>query len=177
MNRILALLLVACWGGALQAQTVIHYREGERVEPEQVRQILDMPSSTVRSRSIRLLDDAPEKPAPAVPAALSLPVQFDFDSADILPSARPQLDALAEGIKLLAPGRSVVIEGHTDATGGDAYNLELSRQRAKAVKEYLVRVHGIEAQRLRDIGVGKRNPIAGTDPFGAENRRVQFHGG
>ncbi len=176
MNRILVLLLAACWGGAVQAQAVIHYREGERVEPEQVRQILDTPS-TVRTRSIRLLADAPEQPAAEGAAALSLPVRFDFDSADILPSARPQLDALAEGIKLLAPGRNVVIEGHTDATGGDAYNLELSRQRAKAVKEYLVRVHGIEARRLRDVGVGKRSPIAGADPFGAENRRVQFHGG
>ncbi len=176
MNRLFVLLLAACWGGALQAQTVIHYREGERVEPEQVRQILEAPSS-VRTRSIRLLADTPEKPASASPAALSLPVRFDFDSADILPSARPQLDALAEGIKLLPPGSRVVIEGHTDATGGDEYNLELSRQRAKAVKAYLVRVHGIEARRLRDVGAGKRDPIAGTDPFGAENRRVQFHGG
>jgi outer membrane protein OmpA-like peptidoglycan-associated protein len=104
-------------------------------------------------------------------------VRFEFDSADILPSARPQLDALAEGIKLLPPGRNVVIEGHTDATGNDEYNLQLSRRRASAVKDYLVRQHGIDARRLREVGLGKQNPISGADPFGAENRRVQFQGG
>lgn len=176
MNRLTVLLLAAFCGAAVQAQTVIHYREGERVEPEQVRQILDAPA-TMRTRSIRLLADAPEAPASSGTAALSLPVRFEFGSADILPTARPQLDALAEGIKLLPPGRRIVIEGHTDATGGDEYNLELSRQRARAVKDYLVRVHGIDAQRLRDIGLGKRSPIAGADPYGAENRRVQFQGG
>lgn len=109
-------------------------------------------------------------------SALSLPVRFAFDSADILPPARAQLDALAKGIKLLPPDRMVTVEGHTDAVGTDAYNLELSRARAQAVRDYLVQQHGIEATRLKTAGLGEERPIEGTDPYAAENRRVQFRG-
>lgn len=172
---------------AAMAQTTLHYREGQRVDPQDVRQILstDAPPRG-RTRSIRLLGDEPAAAAVArvgaavdeAPAsALSLPVHFEFDSAAILPEARGQLDALAEGIRLLPPERRVVIEGHTDASGDDAYNRQLSLRRAAAVKHYLVRQHGIDPRRLRDTGLGERQPIDGLDPLAAENRRVQFRGG
>jgi outer membrane protein OmpA-like peptidoglycan-associated protein len=108
--------------------------------------------------------------------ALSLPVRFAFDSAEILPAARTQLDALAQGIKLLPPGSIVTVEGHTDAVGSDAYNLELSEARARAVRDFLVQRHGIAPARLKTVGFGKKRPIEGTDPYAAVNRRVQFHG-
>ena len=158
----------------------------------------------MKMRSIRLLDDASSAPAAqpqqvaaatqiaaAAPAdsgageppvarsrvsALSLPVQFAFDSAEILPSARHQLDALAEGIRLLPAVQSVVIEGHTDAAGPELYNEQLSQRRAYAVKRYLVAAHGIDPARLRAVGMGEYAPLAGRDPYAAENRRVQFRG-
>lgn len=110
-------------------------------------------------------------------SALALGVQFAFDSADILPSARAQLDALAEGIKMLAPGQRVTIEGHTDASGSGDYNLSLSERRAISVKQYLIEVHGIGGARLQTIGLGETKPLNSSDPFAVENRRVQFHGG
>lgn len=160
----------------------LHYREGQRIDPQQVHQILSAGTAARgRTRSIRLLDGdaaAPsEAAAAAAPSALSAPVQFEFDSSLILPQAREQLDAIAEGIKLLPSGRAVVIEGHTDAAGSEDYNQQLSRRRAAAVKLYLAQHHGIALQRLRDIGVGERQPIEGLDPLAAENRRVQFRGG
>lgn len=174
MKRALALFgLAALVSLGAAAQTTLHFREGQRVDPQEVREILEQGGGT--TRSIRVLGDEPA--AQPAPAALSLPVQFEFDSATILPSARGQLDALAEGIRLLPPGRRVVIEGHTDATGSDDYNQSLSQRRALAVKQYLVQTHGIEARRLQEVGVGKRRPIDGADPFAAENRRVQFRGG
>ena len=109
-------------------------------------------------------------------AALSLPVHFAFGSADILPAAGTQLDALADGIKLLPPNSIVTVEGHTDASGSDAYNLELSRVRARAVRDYLVQHNGIEAARLKTVGYGESRPIEGSDPYAALNRRVQFRG-
>jgi outer membrane protein OmpA-like peptidoglycan-associated protein len=163
--------------------STLHYREGQRIDPQQVRQILstDAPARG-RTRSIRLLDGdagttvpAPEESTP--PSALSAPIQFEFDSTAILPEARGQLDAIAEGIKLLPPGRQVVIEGHTDAVGSDDYNQQLSRRRAAAVKQYLAQRHGIAPQRLREMGLGERQPIDGLDPFAPDNRRVQFRGG
>src|SRR5262245_427569 len=106
MIRTLALLgviaLAACDAGA---QTTLYYREGQRIDPQEVMQILDNVHPPSRAtRSIRLLNDAPsEQQAQAepksAPSALSLPVQFEFDSATISYTARDQLDALAEGIK------------------------------------------------------------------------------
>lgn len=109
-------------------------------------------------------------------AALSLPVQFNFDSADILPAARPQLDALAEGIRRLGADKRVVIEGHTDAAGSDTYNESLSLRRAQAVKRYLVAMHRIDPARLQALGLGEYAPLPGIDPHAGKNRRVQFRG-
>ncbi|HSW19442.1 MAG TPA: OmpA family protein [Ramlibacter sp.] len=177
------------------AEKVVVYREGQLVKPQDVADVLG------RTRSIQLLDDEPAAPAitrvaavslknantssrapapregsKAGASALSLPVRFAFDSADILPAARTQLDALAEGIKMLAPQRVVTIEGHTDAVGSDAYNLELSRVRAHAVRDYLVQRHGIDAARLKTFAYGEGRPIEDADPNAAINRRVQFRG-
>lgn len=166
------------------AQSAVHYREGQRVDPLDVAHILGSAAAAPRmkTRSIRLLDNDTAQNAAAAtpdagPSALSLPVRFAFDSAAIAPEARPQLDALATGIKMLPAAQPVLIEGHTDATGSDAYNQQLSERRAQTVKRYLVQVHGIAASRLHTAGVGKSEPIEGSDPFAPENRRVQFRGG
>ena len=202
---LLANLLLALAAGAATAQDVRQYRAGDAVDPREVAAILGQSqpgAPAMKMRSLRLLDDAAPTPqsqllvqstqagaaAPiayataAAPArqpresALSLPVQFAFDSADILVSARHQLDALAEGIRMLPALQSVVIEGHTDAAGTDLYNEQLSQRRAHAVKRYLVAAHGIEPARLRAVGMGEYAPLAGRDPHAGENRRVQFRG-
>ena len=197
---LLANLLLAFAAGSATAQDVRLYRAGDAVDPREVATILGQPAAApaMKMRSIRLLDDAPsaqtvqpqqvaavatgdasgsERPvARARVSALSLPVQFAFDSANILPAARQQLDALAEGIRMLPAIQSIVIEGHTDATGSDAYNEVLSQRRAIAVKRYLVASHGIDPMRLRAVGLGDYVPLPGRDPHAAENRRVQFRG-
>lgn len=203
MTRYLSTLALALAAALLtpqvKAEKVVIYREGQLVNPQDVASVLG------KTRSIRLLDDpAPaasakytavaaaslaktsarvSAAAPVAPddsnadaSALSLPVRFAFGSADILPAARTQLDALAEGIKLLAPDSTVTVEGHTDAVGSDAYNLALSRVRARAVREYLVQHHDIDASRLKTVGYGENRPIEGADPYAALNRRVQFRG-
>ncbi len=176
IRTIAALAFTAFASFAATAQTTIHYREGQQVIAGDVARILN--AKAPKTRSLRLLDETTPATAPEpVPAALSLPVRFAFASAEISPTARPQLDALAEGIKLLPSGQPVFIEGHTDAVGSAEFNLLLSHRRAQAVKEYLVRVHGIDGYRLREAGFGKGQPIAGLDPFAAENRRVEFRGG
>jgi len=105
--------------------------------------------------------------------AVGLPVEFAFNSAEILPENEPQLDAVAQGIKM-TNGLSVVVEGHTDAYGSEPYNEQLSLLRADAVKRYLVQRHGISPARLVVQGVGESAPLNPADPFAAENRRVQF---
>jgi outer membrane protein OmpA-like peptidoglycan-associated protein len=180
-RQLLAPLMLALAAGSALAQDVRLYRPGEAVDPQDVAAILAAPQAPapgMKMRSLRLLDDAPS--AQATPtaerraSALALPVQFAFDSADILPSARQQLDALAEGIRLLPEIQSVVIEGHTDAAGPDTYNEQLSQRRASAVKRYLITTHQIDPKRLRPVGVGESAPLSGRDPLASANRRVQF---
>jgi outer membrane protein OmpA-like peptidoglycan-associated protein len=179
LPTVAALLLSAAATLAAEAGDVKVFRSSEAVDPGEVARILDR-SAPIKMRSLRLLDDGPAAAVVAAdaarPAALSLPVPFAFDSADILPQAKPQLDAIAAGIRLLPATQKVVIEGHTDALGSDQYNDELSQRRAQSVRRYLVATHGIEAARLQAVGLGEHNPLPGRSAQAGENRRVQFRG-
>ena len=75
-----------------------------------------------------------------------------------------------------APDMRLRIEGHTDSEGGEATNLELSRERAVAVRKYLVK-EGIDPERLIASGFGETRPIdTNRTPRGRSvNRRVEFH--
>ena len=67
------------------------------------------------------------------------------------------------------------IEGHCSYEGTDEYNLDLSMRRANSVKKYLV-AHGINPDKLRIEGFGKRRPLASNDTEEGRviNRRVEF---
>jgi len=65
-----------------------------------------------------------------------------------------------------------VIEGHTDAVGARAYNIELSRMRAQAVKDFLVNEMAVDASRLEVVGKGSAEPANRRNPYASENRRV-----
>jgi OmpA-OmpF porin, OOP family len=183
-HLLIAVLLVGLAAASAMAQSTLHFREGQHVDPDEVASILSNAGRPVlRTRSIRLLPGDSghgagpvEIAATPMPSGLSLPVQFAFDSAEILPAARDQLDALAAGILRLPRERGVMIEGHTDASGTAEYNQQLSRRRAAAVRAYLVSEWGIDAPRLRIAGYGEDRPIAGSDPFEGRNRRVEFRG-
>ncbi|WP_431855727.1 OmpA family protein [Azospirillum sp.] len=120
---------------------------------------------------------APAAPAPAtvVERTAAFLINFDFGSARIRPESQAVLDRVAA--VMAAPGAETVrfrIVGHTDDVGSDAGNLELSRRRAAAVKDYLVRVRRIAAARLDAAGMGKRALIDQANPRSPENRRVEI---
>jgi len=174
-----ALMISAAASLVAQAGEVKVFGRAETVNPTEVAHILDR-SPPIKWRSLRLLDDSAAAAAVASqaarPQALSLPVPFAFDSADILPSAKAQLDAIAAGIRMLPANQRVVIEGHTDAIGAEQYNEELSQRRAQSVRRYLVATQGIEGSRLQAVGLGEHDPLPGRSPQAGENRRVQFRG-
>lgn len=184
MLKMTTAVFVACLAVNAFAAGVHQFRPGERIDPREVAHILGpakgptpIPAG-VKWRSVRLTGDAaPADPAPKRASGLALQVQFAFGSANIQPEARGQLDAVAEGIRMLPSEQSIVIEGHTDAVGSEAYNMQLSTRRAMAVKQYLVQLHGIEAARLRTAGFGEYRLINEQDPTAGENRRVEFRGG
>jgi len=101
-------------------------------------------------------------------------VFFETDSAELTPAARRDLARLATYVRE-HPDRNVVIEGHTDSQGSDAYNDELSLRRAESVRSYLAQ-QGVDAARLVAQGYGERHPIAsnGSADGRQQNRRVEM---
>ncbi len=105
-------------------------------------------------------------------------VLFDFDKATIRPDAEPALRKASELLRGY-PAATVMIGGHTDAKGDDAYNDALSLRRAKAVAERLSQGSSV---RLEAKGFGEREPVAANqrpdgsdDPQGRQkNRRVEI---
>ncbi len=102
------------------------------------------------------------------------PVQFASGSAEILDASVPVLDEVAAGLAD-APGLALEIQGHTDSTGDETANLELSELRAQAVLDYLVN-QGVAADRLTAMGFGETQLIAddATEEGRQTNRRIEF---
>lgn len=100
-------------------------------------------------------------------------VHFAFDSASLTNEAKSILNAAVSRINA-NPSDTISIEGHTDSTGSDAYNSQLSQRRARSVAEYLAS-KGVSASRLKTIGKGESDPIASNDTREgrAKNRRVE----
>ena len=114
-----------------------------------------------------------DEPRAARPS-LSIAVRFDFDSTRLRPEGAAVLDRLAAALQSDALKDSrFLIEGHTDATGGAAYNLRLSQGRSEEVRRYLM-AHGLAPQRLRAIGKGAQELANPAEPGAAENRRVRI---
>jgi len=101
-------------------------------------------------------------------------VTFAVDSTDITPSFRSALDQVAQSM-IQYPNSLVDVMGHTDSTGSESYNLDLSRRRAEAVSNYLVS-RGVSRARLATVGYGEQYPIADntTAEGRAQNRRVEI---
>lgn len=105
------------------------------------------------------------------------PIQFKYDSADILPETHPTLDEIAKALKdgKLEKTR-IHVHGHTCQKGGDDYNMDLSRRRAESVRKYLTEHFGVPQDRLDVVAHGKKDPLI-KDPKSEEefeaNRRVE----
>lgn len=102
-------------------------------------------------------------------------VFFDTDRDRPRPEAASVLDGLAERLRGERPAPHVAVVGHADATGTDAYNMQLSRRRAEAVVRALTG-RGVLAGSLEAVAVGMRQPVASDEDAAgrAQNRRVEF---
>jgi outer membrane protein OmpA-like peptidoglycan-associated protein len=108
-------------------------------------------------------------------ASVDLAVQFELDSAVLTDATRSMLSTLAGALQ--SDGLSTfnfMVEGHTDATGPDGYNMSLSERRAKAVVDYLVTQHGVNPTQLSAVGKGERELLDASNPDNGLNRRVRI---
>ena len=106
-----------------------------------------------------------EQPAaePCNPKTETIEIQsealFDFDKAVIKSQSNEVLDKIATEIKSHGDIEFILVTGHTDRIGSDAYNQKLSERRANAVKKYLA-AHGIDGARIKSAGKGESEPVA-----------------
>ncbi|MDY0042190.1 MAG: OmpA family protein [Desulforhabdus sp.] len=101
-------------------------------------------------------------------------VLFSTDSAVLQPGGYSEIDRVA-GVLMRYPETRIRVEGHTDGTGSEIYNLRLSEDRALAVKNALI-ARGIDPARIEAIGFGEVQPVAGNDTEAGRqlNRRVNI---
>src|SRR4030042_6054239 len=104
----------------------------------------------------------------------TLKINFDVDKDAIKPTEATKLDELA-GVFTKYPENIVVLEGHTDADGSEAYNQTLSEKRARSVENYL-RGKNLNIASLSSTGYGETRPVASneTQEGKAMNRRVEI---
>jgi outer membrane protein OmpA-like peptidoglycan-associated protein len=102
-------------------------------------------------------------------------IVFGINKADLDETSKLFLSELVMVVTTLYPDMQITVSGHTDATGTDEYNQQLSLRRANAVKAFLIS-KGISKQQIKVIGFGEDNPIAdnSTDIGKAMNRRVEL---
>jgi outer membrane protein OmpA-like peptidoglycan-associated protein len=100
-------------------------------------------------------------------------ITFATDSSELTGDSLAVLGTLARALQSDAlAGFSFSVEGHSDARGDSAHNLELSQQRAEAVARYLVKEQGILPERLKAVGKGSSEPLNTERIDAPENRRV-----
>ena len=100
-------------------------------------------------------------------------IQFEFDSYVLKTSSYPTLDKVSQDLR--NNNGSITLAGYASAEGTEAYNLQLSKDRANAVKNYLVN-SGVSANNVNAVGYGEANPVASnaTEAGRVQNRRVEF---
>jgi outer membrane protein OmpA-like peptidoglycan-associated protein len=108
-------------------------------------------------------------------------IKITFDSGLMFPTNQSKLTAesktnlieLAETLKTY-PDTNILIEGHTDNTGSEKYNMKLSKERAASVKDHLVSL-GVDGSRLELVASGEDKPVAtnDTEQGKQKNRRVE----
>ena len=141
-------------------------------------QFIDMlriraPQSDYPEKRLRSMDT--EKPPPA---QVTVNILFKVGSTE--PAGDFSIRQIQEAGEALSSdalaGHRFQIAGHTDNTGSKDANLKLSRERAEAVKTFLVKFYGISPERLVARGYGETQPVASneTEEGRARNRRVVF---
>ncbi len=124
------------------------------------------------------MDECPNTPAgvpvdaKGCPQTISLHVNFNFNKANVLPKYDAQISKVAD-FMVKYPVYNVMLEGYTDSTGPEAYNLKLSDKRAASVAKELKK-KGVEEKKISTVGYGESNPVASnkTREGRAQNRRV-----
>jgi outer membrane protein OmpA-like peptidoglycan-associated protein len=183
-------ILALAWAGLATAPAQETKRpletEKEQLELERQRLELEKKQLELQRKQLQMEEAAREElqlkeTEKAVTMKLEGDVLFDFGKAEVKPEAEQTLDKVGTVIGQFPEGK-VLIEGHTDSKGSPDINLELSKRRAEAVKDWLVKKKGVPESVITTRGFGETKPVApdknpdGSDnPQGRQqNRRVEI---
>jgi outer membrane protein OmpA-like peptidoglycan-associated protein len=163
--------------GDERSEVLLDARTQEADAQRQQAELARLESEAQRERAEELARELEELEARPTERGLVLTlgdVMFDVDRAELKPGAELHLARLVDFLALHRE-RDVLIEGHTDSTGGVEYNLELSRRRAEAVRSFLVG-RGVAPTRIATEGYGLSRPIASNETVAGrqQNRRVEI---
>jgi len=175
MMRLAIVLSLAVLAGAQSKKYEIQQPKGKWQTPGEIKQPKGPWQVPKGIQAIKTQEAKCEQRMTIVSDAL-----FEFDKAELNKDAEQTLAALGPMLKQKAGKRPVMIEGHTDGVGNDAYNQELSERRAKAVEQWLIARNYLTAAASKTVGFGKKRPVApnakadgSDDPDGRQkNRRV-----
>ena len=101
--------------------------------------------------------------APAVrKISLASRALFDFDKAELKPAGKSAIDnEIIAKLPEISTIELVLVTGHTDRLGSDAYNQKLSERRAETIRAYLVS-KGVPKDKIESLGVGEKQPVTGN---------------
>ncbi|UCE86093.1 MAG: OmpA family protein [Deltaproteobacteria bacterium] len=149
-------ILIGAASGAVAGGLIGHYLD------KQAQEIDAIPDANVEQRGDVLV------------VGFQGDVMFDSGSSVLHAGAYSRLEALADTLERY-PASDVIVKGHTDAEGGEQYNLRLSQDRADHVRAVLV-AEGVRPSRISAIGLGEAFPVASNDTAVGrqQNRRVEI---
>lgn len=112
---------------------------------------------------------------PAVAPSISMEINFAYNSAQLTNQSIAQLAPLGQALQSQElAGLAFMLEGHTDASGPDSYNMQLSEQRALSVGNFLYQSYGVDPSRLNILGRGETALLDPSNPTSGVNRRVSI---
>jgi OOP family OmpA-OmpF porin len=165
---LILILAVAISLGACKAKKKIVAPSNETPPPT------ENPAQPVQQAPPPVQTAPPPAPAPAPPDYNFTNIQFEFDSGILKTESYPILDKAAAEMKK-DPSATFILKGYASAEGTDEHNMQLSVDRANAVKTYLVNT-GVSGANISTKGFGEANPIAdnSTEAGRVTNRRVEI---
>jgi peptidoglycan-associated lipoprotein len=161
---VLALLTTACAKKAVEVQPAV------TPPPTPVQ-----PAPTPAPAPAPVPDTAAQEREAALNRFLNEYVHFDFDSAVLRPDTQSVLRDKAQFLQRYPDVQNVIIEGHCDERGTNAYNMALGARRAESVKQFMVNL-GLASNRFETISYGEERPLdpGRNEEAWARNRRAAF---